>query len=592
MQPGLRLVFDSAEGDPFGVGALLRTWAGDLLEDDHSRDLLKYEVISKLPDNVVQKTLVQIKTASEDEDTDSPARAIMLFEVAMMLDVDDEGEKSALDFPHWQTLFPQAVISEIVAMGHWDRNGVEARAEPNKVVFDDVDDWWEDTCNEASMIPQVIIGTHLSGDFPSRDPVPLAQILAGLAHVHYAATPATMERMNEVMGDVRAPQGSIRMLLANPSDNPNPEDSALYSPKRIRVIEHEVGMMFEHEIFLRLAERTLVEPLPDWTNETLIKTPTEILDYYLQLEEKEEQKGQKEKEDLKDRIDTLEKDYDNLDDAYHNATVEIQNLKVDINSLKGETKKLREKNTDLDADLHGARTEQKALKKLISGYKVSLTQKKKDLKELNEAKKQQEKEMREIWPILQELINRDELKDMKEVAKTLKDALQPLTQIEQDEVDEEEEIEDGSVHSVLNDIIEEHGDKFAITPSAFRSSKESLFEIPRRVREAFSMMVKSYDYIKNRSKSGQTLDYTKTFRQHADGPNFAVANRESGETMKKFGDNRIFKFEGEKFEMQPHIKIGNSPNPGKTLRIHFIFDKTREKFLIGHCGEHLPTASG
>ncbi|SVD59268.1 uncharacterized protein METZ01_LOCUS412122, partial [marine metagenome] len=53
MQPGLRLVFDSAEGDPFGVGALLGIWAGDLLEDDHSRDLLKYEVSSKLPNSVV-----------------------------------------------------------------------------------------------------------------------------------------------------------------------------------------------------------------------------------------------------------------------------------------------------------------------------------------------------------------------------------------------------------------------------------------------------------------------------------------------------------------------------------------------------------
>ena len=99
MQPGLRLVLDSAEGDPYGVGDLLGIWAGDLLEEDLSRDLLKYELSSKLPNNGVQKTLVQIKTASEDEDTDSPARAIMLFEVAMMLDVDDEGEKSALNFP-------------------------------------------------------------------------------------------------------------------------------------------------------------------------------------------------------------------------------------------------------------------------------------------------------------------------------------------------------------------------------------------------------------------------------------------------------------------------------------------------------------
>ena len=108
------------------------------------------------------------------------------------------------------------------------------------------------------------------------------------------------------------------------------------------------------------------------------------------------------------------------------------------------------------------------------------------------------------------------------------------------------------------------------------------------------MMKKSYDYIRNKARSAQqkTLDYTHTFRQHADGPNFAVANSESSETMKKFKQNRIFEFDGEKFEMQPHIKIGNAMHPGRNLRIHFVFDSKREKFLIGHCGKHLPTASG
>ena len=92
MRPGLRLVFDSVEGDPFSVGALMQIWAGDLLEEDHSPDLLKYEVSSKPRDGAVQKTLVQIKTAGEDEDTDNPARTIVLFEVAMMLEEGEEGE--------------------------------------------------------------------------------------------------------------------------------------------------------------------------------------------------------------------------------------------------------------------------------------------------------------------------------------------------------------------------------------------------------------------------------------------------------------------------------------------------------------------
>ena len=456
--------------------------------------------------------------------------------------------------------------------------------------LDDVDDWWGDACNEASMIPQVIIGTHLSGDFPSREPGPLAQVLAGLAHVHYAATPATMERMNEVMGMARAPQGSIRMLLANPSDNPNPEDTPLYSAKRIRIIEDELGMMVEHEMFLRLAERTLVEPLPDWTNETLIKTPPGILDYYLQLEDKREQEEQKKKESLEDRIDTLEKSIVVYDDAYNSAQIEVLNLTADINSLKGETKKLRDKNSHLHADLEQARSEEEALNQQISGYKVTQKDRKKQIFSLQQELKKHREQESKLSTILSNIIDKQGLKKPEE----LEEYLLRVSQPEEVEVDGEE-IEDESIHSVLTKYAEKHSDKFAIAPSAFKSAKNSPFEYPTRVDEALNMMKKSYDYIRNKARSAQqkTLDYTQTFRQHADGPNFAVANRESPATMRKHGDTRIFKFDGEKIEMQPHIKIGGGHrHPGKILRIHFLFDKKREKFLIGHCGAHLPIASG
>ena len=126
---------------------------------------------------------------------------------------------------------------------------------------------------------------------------------------------------------------------------------------------------------------------------------------------------------------------------------------------------------------------------------------------------------------------------------------------------------------------------FDIRKTAFDSAEKSPFKFPRRVDEALEMMEKSHDYIRNRSRSGQGLNYVDAFRKFSDTV-FEVANKETKATMEAFGEDRVF----EGVEMQPHIKIGNREAADRTIRIHFIFDKKTEKFAIGHCGRHLPTA--
>jgi len=44
-------------------------------------------------------------------------------------------------------------------------------------------------------------------------------------------------------------------------------------------------------------------------------------------------------------------------------------------------------------------------------------------------------------------------------------------------------------------------------------------------------------------------------------------------------------------EMFRHLKIGIADDPTQTIRVHFHWDATRRKIVIGHCGEHLPVAS-
>jgi hypothetical protein len=142
-----------------------------------------------------------------------------------------------------------------------------------------------------------------------------------------------------------------------------------------------------------------------------------------------------------------------------------------------------------------------------------------------------------------------------------------------------------SVASVVKHLREEKREVFSIGKSAVDSAEKSKFKFPRRVEEAFEMMERSYDYIRNRSRSGQSLDYNQAFRKFSDSV-FGVANRESKATMESFGKQRVF--DGQ--EMQAHIKIGKSRAQDKTIRIHFLFDKQSERFKIGYCGRHLPTS--
>jgi len=39
--------------------------------------------------------------------------------------------------------------------------------------------------------------------------------------------------------------------------------------------------------------------------------------------------------------------------------------------------------------------------------------------------------------------------------------------------------------------------------------------------------------------------------------------------------------------MMKHLKIGNKPSVSETIRIHFEWDASDKKIIIGHCGPHL-----
>ena len=71
------------------------------------------------------------------------------------------------------------------------------------------------------------------------------------------------------------------------------------------------------------------------------------------------------------------------------------------------------------------------------------------------------------------------------------------------------------------------------------------------------------------------------------GKNFAA--KESETVMKNQNARRLrtFPYRGENIEMVRHLKIGIKDSPAETIRVHFHWDVTHEKVVIGYCGPHL-----
>ena len=52
--------------------------------------------------------------------------------------------------------------------------------------------------------------------------------------------------------------------------------------------------------------------------------------------------------------------------------------------------------------------------------------------------------------------------------------------------------------------------------------------------------------------------------------------------------SRVLSFDGQAWDITPHIKYG--VRPPKCLRIHFALDRDKRRVVVGHCGDHLETA--
>lgn len=123
-------------------------------------------------------------------------------------------------------------------------------------------------------------------------------------------------------------------------------------------------------------------------------------------------------------------------------------------------------------------------------------------------------------------------------------------------------------------------DRVAVLDSAFEAARDSRGFTYRR--DAFNLLwtlVTKYWEALDASQSDN--DARKVFG------NKAYSAKEA-DTLSKDGERRrTFAYKGQDVFMPRHLKIGVKDSVAETLRVHFHWDGTEKKIVIGHCGKHL-----
>ena len=78
------------------------------------------------------------------------------------------------------------------------------------------------------------------------------------------------------------------------------------------------------------------------------------------------------------------------------------------------------------------------------------------------------------------------------------------------------------------------------------------------------------------------------FRSETDGLELALTEGSQTNKGGRFATVRSLEFDGKHWDISPHVKFGNKPP--KCLRVHFALDQSAGRIIVGHCGDHLPTA--
>lgn len=125
------------------------------------------------------------------------------------------------------------------------------------------------------------------------------------------------------------------------------------------------------------------------------------------------------------------------------------------------------------------------------------------------------------------------------------------------------------------------GDRIVILDSAWKSARDAVgFVKTRKTFELLRTLATVYwEDLASGKGDGEA--------RHHFGKAYAPRESETVRKNKKAKALRTFDYNGKAVEMWRHIKIGVKPSVSETLRVHFHWDDSNKRIVIGHCGEHL-----
>lgn len=130
-----------------------------------------------------------------------------------------------------------------------------------------------------------------------------------------------------------------------------------------------------------------------------------------------------------------------------------------------------------------------------------------------------------------------------------------------------------------------YGDVCEVLTSAKNSAREvNRFAYGRRLLDLLKRLVTEY---RTQLLSGGDSQARNVFGKNE----YAAKESETVMGNKGMRRARSFPYNGEDVEMFRHLKIGVDDDALKTIRVHFHWDGSSEKIIIGYCGKHLPVAS-
>lgn len=137
----------------------------------------------------------------------------------------------------------------------------------------------------------------------------------------------------------------------------------------------------------------------------------------------------------------------------------------------------------------------------------------------------------------------------------------------------------------LQVLVESYPSRIVVLDSAWKSSRKSeSFKHSQRLASLFEKLATEYF---EKISSGPDSEARKVFSPNE----FSARESETVMNNDEMCKKRTFEYMGESVLMLRHLKIGVADSVLDTIRVHFHWDNTQRKIVIGHCGPHLPISS-